>query len=89
MSVAETIKAKLQSAFNPMSLEVVDESAQHAGHAGAPKGGESHFSVRIVASAFEGMGRVARQRAIYLALDEEMKNQIHALALEVKTPDES
>lgn len=88
MSVAETIKLKLQDAFSPTSIDVIDESALHAGHAGAPDGGESHFSVKIVASAFEGMSRVARQRAVYQVLAQEMQNQVHALALEVKAPAE-
>ncbi len=88
MSVAETIEKKLQEAFSPLELEVKDESAMHAGHAGAPEGGESHFAVRIVAETFAGMNRVARQRSIYQVLDVEMKNKVHALALEVKAPSE-
>lgn len=83
MRVADQIEAKLKEAFAPTSLTVVDESDQHAGHAGAPDGGQSHFHVTIRASAFAGKSRVAQQRAIYAALKEEMSGPIHALALDV------
>ncbi len=89
MSVRDTIELKLKNVFSPEFLEVVDESAMHAGHAGAPDGGESHFRVKMVANDFRGQGRVARQRSVYSVLDEEMKNQIHALALELKAPEEN
>ncbi|MBE7638478.1 BolA/IbaG family iron-sulfur metabolism protein [Sneathiella sp. P13V-1] len=88
MSVRDTIESKLRDTFSPEFLEVLDESALHAGHAGAPEGGESHFRVKMIARTFDGEGRVARQRAVYRVLQDEMKNQIHALALELKTPDE-
>ncbi|MGB0498376.1 MAG: BolA family protein [Rubricella sp.] len=83
MRVADQIHRKLQDAFSPRELEVVDESHLHAGHAGAPEGGQSHFRVRIRADAFAGQSRVARQRAIYAVLADDMKKQIHALALDV------
>jgi BolA protein len=83
MRVAEQIEAKLQAAFAPTALEVIDESHLHAGHAGAPEGGQSHFRVTIRAAAFAGKSRVAQQRAIYGALKEEMSGPIHALALDV------
>lgn len=83
MSVTDQIDEKLRTAFNPSHLEVIDESEQHRGHAGYREGGESHFQVNIRAAAFNGMGRVAQQRAIYAVLREEMKEQIHALALDV------
>lgn len=83
MGVTEQINEKLRAAFNPSHLEVIDESEQHRGHAGYREGGESHFQVNIRASAFEGMGRVAQQRAVYAVLKDEMKEQIHALALDV------
>lgn len=86
---ADRIAQKLTIAFAPVSLDVEDESAKHAGHAGAQPGGETHFHVRIVSNAFEGVGRVERQRRVYAALASEMKTQIHALSLVTLTPDEA
>ena len=88
-TVADTIRRKLQAAFNPDRLEVVDDSAKHAGHAGARPGGETHFSVTIVSKAFQGVGRIDRQRRIYDALAEELKpDGVHALALSAHAPGE-
>tara|TARA_R100000005_G_scaffold96388_2_gene82844 strand:+ start:2720 stop:2977 length:258 start_codon:yes stop_codon:yes gene_type:complete len=81
MSVAKTIERKLTDAFSPRELIVVDESHLHIGHAGARPDGESHFRVEIVADAFQGMSRVARQRAVYDALSEELADRVHALSL--------
>lgn len=83
-----TIEGKLVEALSPLHIEVKDESHLHAGHAGAPGGGESHFRVLIVAEAFEGMNRVARQRRINQILACELKEQIHALAMKTLTPSE-
>lgn len=88
MGVAATITAKLRKAFAPERLEVVDDSARHAGHASAPEGGESHFNVTIVSRAFEGQSRLARQRAVYRALSEELSGPVHALSLRTLTPGE-
>lgn len=85
MSVAETIEVKLQAAFAPSSLTVIDESHLHAGHAGARPQGESHFKVEIISEKFEGLSRVARQRAIYQILADELATDIHALSLDVKS----
>lgn len=74
---------KLTKAFAPTRLEVIDESAQHAGHAGAREGGQSHFYVEIAAPAFVDMNRVARQRAVNAVLAEELTGQIHALRMKV------
>lgn len=87
-AVAEAIRGKLQGAFDPQRLEVQDQSAQHAGHSGAREGGESHFDVVIVAAAFEGQSRVARQRAVYAALAEELAGPVHALSLKALAPGE-
>lgn len=87
MAVTDRIDDKLRKAFNPSHLEVIDESEQHRGHAGYREGGESHFQVNIRAAAFNGMGRVAQQRAVYAVLKDEMKQQIHALALDVAGED--
>jgi len=89
MRVRDAIETKLTAALSPAHLEVIDNSAKHAGHAGARPQGESHFAVIVVASAFEGQNRVQRQRMVYAALAEEMANDIHALELKTLTPEES
>lgn len=89
MSVADAIRSKLREAFAPLALEVKDESHLHKGHAGAREGGESHFRVRIVAAAFDGMSRVDRQRAVNAALKELLAGPVHALAMQVLTPEEA
>ncbi|WP_114284255.1 BolA family protein [Candidatus Halocynthiibacter alkanivorans] len=83
MSVAEEIKSRLETTFTPRELEVVDDSASHAGHAGNTMSGESHFNVRIVADAFAPMSRLARHRAVHTALGKELVGRIHALALDI------
>jgi len=88
MRVAEIINQKLTESLSPSSLEITDDSHKHAGHAGARPEGESHFSVTIVSQAFEGKSRMQRQRLVYQALSEEMKERIHALALQTLTPNE-
>ncbi len=88
MSVAETIEQKLKAAFTVTHMEVIDDSARHAGHAGARASGESHFNLMLVSPDFEGKNKVARQREIYRVLKEEMAGPIHALSLDVRTPDE-
>ena len=88
MRAVEKIEIKLRDAFSPTYLEVNDQSHMHAGHAGAPEGGESHFNVVIVSASFEGMSRVARQRMIHQALKEDLASYIHALSLDVKSPAE-
>jgi len=90
MSVAETIKQKLERAFAPASVEVIDESHRHEGHAGARPGGESHFRVTVISPTFEGLTRVARQRAVMNAvLKTELAGGVHALAMTVLTPEEA
>jgi BolA protein len=81
--VAAAMRAKLEAAFAPALLEVVDESEKHRGHGGWREGGQTHFRVRIRAAAFDGMGRVDRQRAVNRVLAEELAGPVHALALEV------
>jgi BolA protein len=88
-AVADAIERKIRSALQPALLIITDDSAKHAGHAGAREGGESHFTVEIVSSAFEGKSRVARQRMVYDLLREEIAQGLHALALVTKTPAES
>ncbi len=89
MSVAVTMRDKLTAALAPERLEIVDESDQHAGHAGAREGGESHFRLLIVADAFAGKSRVERQRLVYGLLADEMRERVHALALTTHTPEEN
>ena len=86
--VTQAIRDKLTAAFQPERLEVIDDSARHAGHAGAREGGESHFNVVIVAEAFKGQGRVQRQRAVYTALSEELAGPVHALSVKAFAPGE-
>lgn len=88
MSITEDIERKLNAELSPKILEIVDDSSRHAGHAGAQPGGETHFNVRIVADAFEGKSRVARQRMIYAILSEELANRVHALSIRALTPAE-
>jgi len=88
-AILEAIQAKLTSAFAPTRLEVEDDSARHAGHAGARPGGESHFNVTIEAQAFAGEGRVARQRMVYHALAEELAGPVHALSVKALAPGET
>ncbi len=88
--VADRIRDKLTRAFAPERLEVVDDSARHAGHAGAAGGrGETHFDVAIVSVAFEGLNRVARQRAVNGALAEELSGPVHALSIKAQAPGEA
>ncbi|MDN2567651.1 BolA family transcriptional regulator [Aquibium sp. A9E412] len=97
MSMKATIESKLQAAFAPERLEVRDESHLHAGHHHAEAGrdavfdgsGETHFRVRIVASAFAPMSRVERHRAVNAALADELSGGVHALAIEPAAPGEA
>jgi BolA protein len=84
MVMADTIRNRLQTAFAPEALSVENESHRHAGHAGDDGSGESHFRVTIRASAFAGMSRIERHRAVHAALGPEVMGRIHALALTVE-----
>lgn len=83
MSKTDEIREKLQAAFQPRELEVVDDSESHRGHGGYQEGGESHYNVRIRAAAFEGQSRLARHRAVHGALGADLIGRIHALALDL------
>jgi BolA protein len=87
-SRAGRIETVLRARFAPAALTVEDESFRHAGHAGAAPGGETHFNVRMVASAFEGLSRVARSRAVHAALADELAGGLHALSLVLRSPSE-
>ena len=85
---AARLEAVLTRTFAPTLLRVTDDSARHAGHAGAQLGGETHYSVLLVAEAFRDMNRVARSRAVHAALATEFAQGMHALALTLRTPEE-
>jgi BolA protein len=87
MAVAQEIESKLQAAFAPAELIVVDDSEAHRGHGGYQEGGESHWNVKIRAAAFEGQSRIARHRAVHAALGADLVGRIHALALDLDVPD--
>jgi BolA protein len=86
--VACEIEARLRAALAPTRLAVINDSAQHHGHAGDDGSGESHFTVEIEAEAFAGKGRVERQRAINAALGNMLEGRVHALAIRAKAPGE-
>lgn len=88
MSRIERIRVALETALQPQSLEVLDDSHKHAGHEGA-RDGRGHFTVRVVSQAFAGKLPLARHRAVYAALGDMMQTDIHALAIEARTPDEA
>jgi BolA protein len=83
----DMIREKLTAAFEPVQLDIIDESHKHAGHPGARSGG-GHFVVTIFSTAFEGKNMLARHRMIYDALGDMMTSEIHALSLKAYTPDE-
>jgi BolA protein len=89
MQVKQTITEKLTKAFAPQSLEVVDESHRHEGHAGHRPGGETHFRVNIVSEAFRGKSRIARHRMVNETLSGELAAGVHALAIHAHAPGEA
>ena len=89
MATRDIITEKLIKAFTPESVEVVDESHQHAGHAGHRPGGETHFRVYIVADAFRGKSRLERHRMINETLVIELAGGVHALAIHASAPGEA
>ncbi|MDA7947914.1 MAG: BolA family transcriptional regulator [Hyphomicrobiaceae bacterium] len=89
MGMEDTIREKLTEAFLPVSIDVVNDSHRHAGHAGSPGTGESHFRVTIVSGAFDGLSRVERHRLVNTALAAELSGPVHALAIKALAPDEA
>ncbi len=87
MSVADDIRSRL-SVLEPQALELIDQSALHAGHAGAAPGGDTHWRLVIVSPAFAGRNTVARHRMVYDALRDLMNRPIHALEIQARAPDE-
>jgi BolA protein len=88
MSAEARMREKLMNALDPTRLDVVNESHMHAGHAGSPGTGESHFRVLVVSAKFAGKSRVERHRMVNAALAEELKGAVHALALQTYAPGE-
>jgi len=82
------MKRLLEARLTPEHIEIIDESAQHAGHAGAAPGGETHFRLVIVAQAFQGHSRIARHRLVNETLQGLLATRIHALSLRLLTPEE-
>jgi BolA protein len=79
---------RLQTALAPTRIELVDDSEQHRGHGGYNPSGESHFRLAIESPAFEGKSRVERQRLVYAALGELMRDRVHALSIKARAPGE-
>jgi BolA family transcriptional regulator, general stress-responsive regulator len=88
-TVQHTITNKLREAFTPESLDVIDESHLHEGHAGHRPGGETHFRIYIVSEAFEGKSRIERHRLINATLAAELAGPVHALAIKAQAPGEA
>jgi BolA protein len=88
-TVEHTITNKLREAFTPESLDVIDESHLHVGHAGHRPGGETHFRIYIVSDAFEGKSRIERHRMINATLATELAGPVHALAIKAQAPGEA
>ena len=86
--VATEMLRRLDSALSPTRVELVDDSEQHRGHGGYNPAGESHFTLRIESAAFAGKSRVERQRMIYGALGELMRERVHALSIRASAPGE-
>ena len=87
-SVADRLREKLERALSPQRLDIVDDSARHAGHRQGPPEGESHFNITVVSPAFAGLSRVDRQRRVYALLAEELAGPVHALQLTALAPGE-
>lgn len=87
-AVAQSLGRKLTAALSPVALEILDDSARHAGHSGAAPGGETHFTISITSAAFVGMNRLARQRRVYAIVSEELAGPVHALSLSTRAPGE-
>ena len=88
-AVADTLRRKLNEAFSPTRLDLVDDSDRHHGHAGHSGSGESHFNLRIEAEAFAGKARVMRQRMVMKVLADELAGPVHALSIVATAPGET
>jgi len=86
--VATEMLKRLESALSPSRIELIDDSELHRGHGGYNPAGESHFTLRIESAAFGGKSRVERQRMVYAALGELMRERVHALSIRATAPGE-
>jgi BolA protein len=82
------LEVLLRAAFRPSALFIEDDSARHAGHAGAAPGGETHFTIRMVSEDFVSLSRIARSRAVHTVVGPEFQTGLHALVLILRSPDE-
>jgi BolA protein len=89
VSLAEQLRSRLDAALHPSTLEIIDESSRHHGHAGWRAEGETHFRVMVVSSAFAGCSRLERQRLVHAAAAELLREGIHALSIRALTPTEA
>lgn len=89
MSVSAEMRRRLEAALAPESLELIDDSAAHAGHAGAAPGGNTHWRLTVVSAQFAGKPTLARHRLVYQALGDLMQNPIHALSITARAPEEN
>ncbi len=89
MSVATTIRRRLEQALRPTRLDIVDESHLHAGHSEQARAGESHFRVLVVSPEFAGKSRLARHRLVNELLADQLATKVHALAIHAYAPDET
>ncbi len=87
--IAAELTRRLEAELSPDRLTLHNDSAQHAGHAGHDGSGESHFSLLVVSSAFEGLNRVQRQRLVFRAVGDLMERRVHALQIQALTPEEA
>jgi BolA family transcriptional regulator, general stress-responsive regulator len=87
--VATEMLARLNSALSPTTIELIDDSEQHRGHGGYNPAGESHFALRIESANFAGSNRVERQRLIYAALGDLIRERVHALSIRASAPGEN
>lgn len=87
--VARYLDDKLREAFDPLQLEIIDESHLHAGHQGHNEDGESHFRIRIVSDSFEGLSRLERHRKVFAIVQPKIDEGLHACAIEAKSSAEA
>ncbi len=85
MTKTDRINLALETSFKDSQISVIDDSESHRGHAGFSEGGESHFQIKIIWQGFEGMSLIARHRAVHEALGKDLINNIHAIALDLKS----
>lgn len=86
--VASEMLRRLNQALTPERIELIDQSEQHRGHGGYNPAGESHFALEIESAAFAGKSRVERQRMVYAALGDLMRERVHALTIKARAPGE-